>query len=81
MIQNYGRWFARCVKQLGFYTVAKAVRLESMFARCVKQLGFYTVAKAVRLESMFARCVKQLGFYTVVGAFFTACSLLGVLNN
>ena len=34
--------FARCVKQLGFYTIKSKQRGNKPFARCVKQLGFYT---------------------------------------
>ncbi len=36
--------FARCVKQLGFYTWITFDCNVLMFARCVKQLGFYTLA-------------------------------------
>ena len=34
--------FARCVKQLGFYTDRLNSAKIILFARCVKQLGFYT---------------------------------------
>ena len=56
--------FARCVKQLGFYTRMSLLRDLRRFARCVKQLGFYTVEFDIPYDVRFARCVKQLGFYT-----------------
>ena len=81
MQQYEERKFARCVKQLGFYTLEIQTQNHFQFARCVKQLGFYTVFKPTEIVDVFARCVKQLGFYTNVGNNQSVVCLLGVLNN
>ena len=73
--------FARCVKQLGFYTHIGKHRINSRFARCVKQLGFYTHTGGHSKGDGFARCVKQLGFYTISFSNDDMPCLLGVLNN
>ena len=41
--------FARCVKQLGFYTLLIGIWSSQGFARCVKQLGFYTESKIMEV--------------------------------
>ena len=73
--------FARCVKQLGFYTRNKPIVPDAWFARCVKQLGFYTPNFTIGALISFARCVKQLGFYTYDDKKWKFNGLLGVLNN
>ena len=42
--------FAKCVKQLGFYTSKTALIGFTAFAKCVKQLGFYTKKHNHNLE-------------------------------
>ena len=39
---QYALTFAKCVKQLGFYTCLDVKGTNDTFAKCVKQLGFYT---------------------------------------
>ena len=73
--------FARCVKQLGFYTKCAGEAPDMGFARCVKQLGFYTEQFNITSTKTFARCVKQLGFYTMYQVLAFSHCLLGVLNN